>query len=148
MKLSRKLSAVLVLAALGATAQAQSELVFVGGEAGYIAKAVAPSTLTRGEVTAQLARSLAAGQTTVQGEAGGVLGTNGLAPSDVALAAVTVHPSRAQVKADTREAIRTGDFVVAGEAGLKANQLYPRQYAPVRAQVSANSGNTATAAGY
>ncbi len=147
MKLSRNLSAVLVLAALGATAQAQTELVFVGGEAGYIAKAVAPSTLTRSEVTAQVARSVAAGQATVQGEAGGVLATNGLAPADVALAAVSAHPSRAQVKAETREALRNGDFVVAGESGLKANQLSPRQYAPARARTASN-GNAATAAGY
>jgi hypothetical protein len=176
MKNVRKLSALLVLAALGAGAQAQSDLsraqvqaetlqaiqsgdVLVGGEAGLTARqlnpgqypqqTVAKSTLTRGEVLAQVARSLATGQALVQGEAGGALNSTGQAATDVALASVTQHPTRAQVKAELAAAIRSGDILVAGEAGLKANQLNPGRYAPAHA-TAANVANApaATAAGY
>jgi hypothetical protein len=175
MKHSRKLSVLLVLAAMGAGAQAQADTsraqvqastlqaiqagnVFVGGEAGltgrqlapgqYAQQAVPASTLTRGEVLAQVARSLSTGQVGVQGEAGGVLAANGQAPADVALAAAATHPTRAAVKAELAAAIRNGDMVVSGELGLKANQLYPRLYAPARSHASNGAGATATAAGY
>ena len=39
----------------------------------------------------------------------------------------TVAKTREQVKAELAEAIRTGDMVV-GEAGQKANELYPNRY--------------------
>ena len=174
MKHSRKLSVLLVLAALGAGAQAQTDTsraqvqantlqaiqagnVYLGGEAGLTARQLAPgqyaqqavpaSTLTRGEVLAQVARLLSTGQPLVQGEAGGALAANGQAPADVALAATATHPTRAAVKAELAAAIRNGDMV-SGELGLKANQLYPRLYAPARGHASNGAGATATAAGY
>lgn len=45
-----------------------------------------------------------------------------------AFAAEPTPLSRDQVRAELAEAIRTGDIVVAGEAGLKANELRPLQY--------------------
>ena len=41
--------------------------------------------------------------------------------------------TREQVKAEYAEAVRTGDVIPAGDAGLKLNELYPQRYphAPV-----------------
>lgn len=36
--------------------------------------------------------------------------------------------TREQVKAELREAIRTGDVFATGDSGLKLNQLYPQRY--------------------
>jgi hypothetical protein len=47
--------------------------------------------------------------------------------------------TRAQVKAETREAIRIGDILAGGELGsLKLNELYPAHYA------KANTGTRGT----
>ena len=52
--------------------------------------------------------------------------------------------TREQVKAELREAIRTGDVFAGGDSGLKLNELYPQRYPSVavvetktRAQVQA-----------
>lgn len=37
--------------------------------------------------------------------------------------------TRAEVKAELAEALRTGDIVAAGETGMKLNELYPERYA-------------------
>jgi hypothetical protein len=55
-------------------------------------------------------------------------------------AAVTaaVGKTRAEVKAEVAEAIRTGDYVVDGQTGVKANELFSGQYAqPVLADSKA-----------
>jgi ribosomal protein L30E len=54
-----------------------------------------------------------------------------------ALAADPVQgKTREQVKAELAEALRTGDIVVGGESGRKANELFPERYAaPAKAVV-------------
>jgi len=124
MKNARKLSVLLVLAALGAGAQAQSDTsrtevqadllqairagnVTVGGEAGLTARNCTrpvclprrggqPADARRSEVASR--PSLAAGELAVQGEAGLYPRAN-LVPTGIAVAAN--HPARAVVKAET-----------------------------------------------
>jgi hypothetical protein len=50
-----------------------------------------------------------------------------------ALATAATGLTRDQVKAELREAIRTGDIAVAGDSGLKMNEAFPRRYASARA---------------
>jgi len=42
--------------------------------------------------------------------------------------------TREEVKAELREAIRTGDVLAGGDSGLKLNELYPDRYPRVAAQ--------------
>ena len=42
--------------------------------------------------------------------------------------------SREQVKAELKEAIRTGDVLAGGDSGLKLNELYPQRYPRVVAE--------------
>jgi hypothetical protein len=37
--------------------------------------------------------------------------------------------SREEVRADLREAVRTGDIVANGETGMKLNEVFPGRYA-------------------
>ena len=43
--------------------------------------------------------------------------------------------TRAQVRAELEEAIRTGDMLAVGEAGLKLNEIHPSKYPSKPAQV-------------
>ena len=47
-------------------------------------------------------------------------------PADAVAQASTV--TRAEVKAELAEAIRTGDIVAEGDSGKKLNELYPNRY--------------------
>jgi hypothetical protein len=46
---------------------------------------------------------------------------------------VMAGKTRAEVKAELAEAVRTGDIIVNGETGLKANELSPGAY-PMQAR--------------
>jgi len=56
----------------------------------------------------------------------------------LAVAASAAHAeastTREQVKAELKEAIRTGDVFAAGDSGLKLNELYPERYPRAVAQ--------------
>ena len=51
----------------------------------------------------------------------------------VATAHAEAPKTREQVKAELREAIRTGDVFAGGDSGLKMNELYPQRYPHVAA---------------
>ncbi|WP_171019958.1 DUF4148 domain-containing protein [Hydrogenophaga sp. 2FB] len=57
------------------------------------------------------------------------------ADASTVAAAPAVGKTRAEVKAELAEAIRTGDMIADGATGAKYNELYPNRYAqPVMAQ--------------
>jgi hypothetical protein len=47
--------------------------------------------------------------------------------------------TREQVKAELKEAIRTGDVLAGGDSGLKMNELYPQRYPRVGAETKARA---------
>ena len=59
-----------------------------------------------------------------------------LYPQRYPYAEVAVAVSRAQVKAELAEAIRTGDVMASGELGLKLNEEFPERYPAVVAVAS------------
>jgi len=145
--------ALLLLAALGTTAQAQSEKtreqvkaelaeairtgdVLAPGETGMklnelypqrYAKPAAQAGLTRDQVKAELAEAIRTGDMLASGESG--LKLNEAFPQRYPAVTVAAGKTREEVRTETAEAIRTGDMVAAGESGLKLNQLYPQHYA-------------------
>jgi hypothetical protein len=54
--------------------------------------------------------------------------------------------SRAQVKAETAEAIRNGDMLANNDSGLKLNELYPQRYARQRGMYAAEAPSPSLAA--
>jgi hypothetical protein len=60
------------------------------------------------------------------------IGLLALAGADAGLAQTGL--TRAQVRADLEQALRTGDIAAPGEVGLPLNQLHPHRY-PARAQL-------------
>jgi len=100
MNFARTTVSLLLLAAIGTTAQAQSEK-------------------TREQVKAEYAEAVRTGDVIPAGDAG--LKLNELYAQRYPHAQVTVGPTRAQVKAELAEAIRTGDMMASGELGLKLN---------------------------
>ena len=110
MNIARVTVSLLLLAALGTTAQAQSEK-------------------TREQVKAELAEAIRTGDVFARGESG--LKLNELYPQRYPQAPAAVAATRAQVKAELAEAIRTGDMIAAGESGLKLNEEFPQRYPAV-----------------
>jgi len=97
------------------------------------AQSVAVQGKTRAEVKAELAEAIRTGDIVADGATGAK--ANELAPAQYAAAradkssnTVAVGKTRAEVKAELAEAIRTGDIVADGATGAKANELFPAQY--------------------
>ncbi|WP_382152658.1 hypothetical protein [Hydrogenophaga sp. ANAO-22] len=99
---------------------------------------------SRAEVKAELAEAIRTGDIVADGQTGAK--ANELFPAQYAQAradkAVTataaVGKTRAEVRAEVAEAIRTGDYVIDGQTGVKANELFSGQYAqPVLADSKA-----------
>ncbi|WP_159592401.1 DUF4148 domain-containing protein [Hydrogenophaga sp. BPS33] len=120
------------LIADGATGQRYNEL----SPEFYAPKAVAVSK-TRAEVVAERDAAIRNGDLIADGATGQRY--NQLAPAQYAAvraeapvasqaAAPVVGKTRAQVKAELAEAIRTGDMVADGATGAKYNELFPQQY--------------------
>jgi len=88
---------------------------------------------SRAEVKAELAEALRTGDIVADGATGAK--ANELAPAQYAAAraeksaqTASVGKTRAEVKAELAEAIRSGDIVADGDTGAKANELFPAQY--------------------
>jgi len=153
MNIARTTVSLLLLAALGTAAHAQSEKtreqvkselaeairtgdVLANGETGLklnelypqrYPHVVAAAGATRAQVNAELAEAIRTGDMIATGESG--LKLNEEFPRRYPAVAVAIGKTREQVKAETAQAIRAGDMVAAGESGLKLNQLYPQRYA-------------------
>ena len=110
--------------------------------AGHAMAADASVGKTRDEVRAELAQAIRSGDMIADGATGQRY--NEVSPAQyaavraeavVADAAPVVGKTRAQVKAELAEAIRTGDMIADGATGAKYNELYPNRYPkPVIAQ--------------
>jgi len=133
MNFARTTVSLLLLAAMGSTAQAQSVVDAVQSER------------TRDQVKAEFAEAVRTGNVVPAGDAG--LRLNELYPQRYPQAAATVGVSRAQVKAELAEAIHNGDMVAAGEGDAKLNEKFPQRYpakvvvtsAKTRAEVKAET---------
>jgi hypothetical protein len=129
-------------------AQRNGDLI-ADGETGARYKDLAPHlyaqpvavSKSRAEVKAELAEAIRTGDIVADGQTGAK--ANELFPAQYAQAradkAVTataaVGKTRAEVKAELAEALRTGDYVADGQTGAKANELFPGKYAqPVLAE--------------
>jgi hypothetical protein len=163
MTFARTTLSLVLLAALGTTAQAQSEKtrdqvkaelaeairtgnVLANGESGLklnelypqrYAHAPAAVATTREQVKVELAEAIRTGNMIANGEVG--LKLNEEFPQRYPAVAVASGKTREQVKAETAEAIRTGDMLAAGESGLRLNQLYPQRYATERRTFAAHA---------
>jgi hypothetical protein len=96
---------------------------------------------SRAEVKAELDEALRTGDIVADGQTGAK--ANELFPAQYAqaranqpvAATAAVGKTRAEVKAELAEALRTGDYVADGQTGAKANELFPGKYAqPVLAE--------------
>ncbi len=110
MNIARTTISLVLLAALGTTAQAQSGM-------------------TREQVKAELAEAIRTGDVLAPGDSGMKL--NELYPQRYAHPAAGPTVTRAQVKAELAEAIRTGDMLAQGDSGLKLNEEFPQRYPAV-----------------
>ena len=107
MNIARTTISLVLLAALGTTAQAQSGM-------------------TREQVKAELAEAIRAGDVLAPGDSG--LKLNELYPQRYPHPAAGPSLTRAQVKAELAEAIRTGDMLAGGDSGLKLNEEFPQRF--------------------
>ncbi len=171
MNITRTTVALLLLAALGVSAQAQSaktrqqvkaetaEAIRTGnmvasGESGlklnelypqrYAAHST-PASLTRADVKAALADAIRTGDIVAAGE--GAQKLNQQSPQRYPSVAVASGKTRQEVKAETLEAIRNGDIIAVGERGLKLNEAYPKRYDKTHAQASSNGSHQTAASG-
>ena len=170
MNFARTTISLLLLAAIGTTAQAQSEKtreqvkaelteairtgdVLANGDSGLKLNEMypqryphAPAAIgaTRAQVKAELAEAIRTGDMIASGESG--LRLNEEFPQRYPAVAFAAGKTREQVRAETAEAIRTGDMIAAGESGLKLNQLYPRHYAKELATYTAHARSSSPAA--
>jgi hypothetical protein len=151
--------ALLMLAALGTSAEAHSEKaagsagsdyaealrtgdVMAPGESGlklnelypqrYPHAATPAVALTRAQVRTELAEAMRSGEMVASGESGLKLNEE-FARRYPAPTVVAVAKTRAQVNAETAEAIRTGDMVASGEGAARLNDEFPQRYARPRA---------------
>lgn len=93
------------------------------------------TSLTREQVSAELAQAQRNGDIVVNAETG--LKANEVAPGNYPAKASAQGKTREQVQAELAQALRSGDIPVDGVTGLKANQLAPGNYpAPVAAQAT------------
>jgi hypothetical protein len=157
MNIARTAISLVLLAALGTTANAQSEMtreqvkaelaeairtgdVLAPGDSGSKLNELNPqryphapagATATRAKVRAELVDAIRTGDMLAGGDRGLKLNEE----FQHRYPAVVVPPgkTRAQVKAETAEAIRTGDIVTNNELGLKLNEEFPQRYANARA---------------
>ena len=125
MNFARTTVSLLLLAAIGTTAQAQSEK-------------------TREQVKAEYAEAVRTGDVIPAGDVG--LKLNELYPQRYPHAQVTVGTTRAQVKAELAEAIRTGDMMASGELGLKLNEEFPQRYTKARAVYASKAQDSTVSA--
>lgn len=102
-----------------------------------------PSPISRSGVIADLVHEQAHGDTLAAGEIG--LPLNEISPRLYPSKALVAGRSRADVKAEVREAVRDGGLLASGEAGLPLNQVHPQAYAhreSMRADAPMPSGST------
>lgn len=113
--------------------------IVVGGDSGLKANELFPGRYaatetaqgkTRAEVKAELQEALSAGDVVAGGDSGQTLrqlfpGRYAEAAAEQRAIEVAQGKTRAQVKAELAEALRTGDMVAGGESGLKLNELFP-----------------------
>ena len=170
MNLARTTVSLLLLAAIGTTAQAQSEKtreqvkaelmeairtgdVLANGESGLKLNELYPQRYphapvaigaTRAQVKSELAEAIRTGDMIASGDSG--LRLNEEFPQRYPAVAVAAGKTREQVQAETAEAIRTGDMIAAGESGLKLNQLYPQHYAKQLGTYTAQARSSSPAA--
>jgi hypothetical protein len=170
MNIARITVSLALLAALGTTAQAQSEKtreqvkaelaeairtgdVLANGESGLklnelypqrYPRAPAAVAATRAKVKSELAEAIRTGEMIANGESG--LKLNEEFPQRYPAVAVAAGKTREQVNAETAEAIRTGDMLAAGESGLKLNRLYPQRYARELGTYTAHARSSSPAA--
>ena len=111
MNATRTTISLVLLAALGTAAQAQS-------------------SMTREQVQAELADAIRTGDVVAPGDSGMKL--NELYPQRYPHAAATAATSRAQVRAELTQAIRTGDIASVGDGTKKLNEEFPQRYAKAR----------------
>ena len=113
--------------------------------AGHALAADASVGKTRDEVRAELAQAIRSGDLIADGATGQRY--NQIAPAQfaavradapVVAAAPSVGKTRAEVKAELAEAIRTGNMVADGATGAKYNELFPARY-PQPALAQGNS---------
>jgi predicted RNase H-like HicB family nuclease len=95
----------------------------------YGATPAAASTLTRAQVTGEYQRARLAGEVMV-GEAG--LPQNQVLPGNYPAQSAVAGKSRAEVKAELAEAIRTGNVLAGGESGQLLKDVFPQRYANVK----------------
>ena len=110
MNIARTTISLVLLAALGTAAQAQSQM-------------------TREQVKAELADAIRTGDILAPGDSG--LKLNELYPQRYPHPAAAPTPTRAQVKAELAAAIRSGDMLADGDSGLQLNEEFPQRYPAV-----------------
>jgi hypothetical protein len=157
MNIARTTISLVLLAALGTAAQAQSEVtreqvkaeladairtgdILAPGDSGmklnelypqrYPRPAAGP-TVTRAQVKAELAEAMRTGDMLADGDSG--LKLNEEFPQRYPAVVAAPRKTRAEVRAELAEAIRTGDMLAAGDSGIKLNEEFPQRYANVRA---------------
>jgi hypothetical protein len=111
------LAAALSLAGLSAHAESPDP-------SGQFAARPGSPTLTRAQVRAELEQARRNGD--LRGESG--LTEYELNPSAYPSRAAFAGKSREQVRAETLLAIRDGDILAPGDAGVTVRELHPRQY--------------------
>jgi hypothetical protein len=172
MNFTRTTVSLLLLAAIGTTAQAQSEKtreqvkaeliaairagdVLANGESGLKLNELYPQRYphapaavgaTRDQVKAELAEAIRTGDMIASGEGGLRLNEEFPQRYRAVAVAVAAGKTREQVKAETAQAIRAGDMIAAGEGGFKLNQLYPKRYAKELATYTAHASSSSAAA--
>ncbi len=125
--------------------------IVAGGESGQTLKDLFPGRYdatqtaqakTRAEVKAELAEAIRTGDIVAGGESGQTL--KQMAPARYADEAVQAQAvqvvkgkTRAQVKAELADALRSGDVVAGGESGQKLNEMFPARYSKEAAPVLA-----------
>ena len=90
----------------------------------------AASTLTRAQVTREFERARSAGDLITVGEAG--LPANETQPGSYPQKPAVAGKSRAEVQAELRDAIHTGNMLADGDSGLLLKDLFPQRYANVQ----------------
>lgn len=108
--------------------------------------------LSREQVQAELQQAIRNGSLVAGGDSGQTL--KQLSPNRYTEAAVRQQAvetaqgkTRAQVKAELAEALRTGDIVAGGESGQKLNELFPGRYTDHVSPVLAGQPKSADRAG-
>jgi hypothetical protein len=157
MNIARTTISLVLLAALGTAAQAQSKMtreqvkaeladairtgdILAPGDSGLKLNELYPQryphpvagpTVTRAQVKAELAAAIRIGDMLADGDSG--LQLNEEFPQRYPAVVATPGKSRAEVRAELAEAIRTGDIAANNDLGLKLNEEFPQRYVKARA---------------